>query len=102
MDAFRGGWRGIYGYECSLIVKPLQYSTLQQQMTAIDEARLREALAAFFSTDDTYVRKNKHPLGLFLADPLKFLASALAPRPEAGKLTTRLASAVQNIQAESK
>lgn len=77
MTAFRSGWKSLYGFECSLILKPLQFSELQQQLSAVPPERLTPALAAFFGTTDPYVLKAKHPLGLFLRDPLRFLATPI-------------------------
>lgn len=75
MDAFREGWKTLYGHECSLILKPIQFSQLQEQLRKIPEEQFRASLAAFFATDDPYVRKATHPLGLFLREPLRFLAT---------------------------
>ncbi len=82
MDAFREGWKSLYGHACSLIVKPVQFSQLQQQIAAIPEAQLRAALAAFFATEEAYIRTHKHPLGVFLNDPLRYLAAPLAQKPK--------------------
>jgi hypothetical protein len=78
-DAFRGHWKRTYGIESSLSVTPLQYAELEKQLTALGETQLMAAMVAFFGTDDAFVRKNKHPLGVFLRDPMRFLA-AEAPR----------------------
>lgn len=83
MDAFRSHWKRLYGYECSLLLKPLEFTSLQQQLAAIPEARLLAALGAFFDTTEDYVRKAKHPLGLFLRDPLRFLALPVVPAASA-------------------
>lgn len=74
MDAYRERWKGIYGHECSLLLKPLEFSTLAEQMGRIPEETLRAALGAFFESSDPFVAKSKHPLGLFLREPTKYLA----------------------------
>lgn len=80
MDAWRAGWKAIYGFEPSLLLKPLEQMQLEQQLGALGEPRFVDALAAYFATDDPYVHKAKHPLSLFLRDPVKHLAGA----PKAG------------------
>ncbi len=49
---------------------------LEQQVAKVGEARFLDAVQAYFATTDEYVRKAKHPLPLFLRDPLKHLAGA--------------------------
>lgn len=78
-DEYRLCWKHSYGFESSLLLKPLEYMQLEQQLTAHGGARLLEALHAFFAVDDAYLRKAKHPLALFLRDPLKYLAKELTP-----------------------
>lgn len=78
-DSYRMCWKAAYGFESSLLLKPLEYMQLEQQITAHGGAPLLEALRAFFAADDAYLRKAKHPLALFLRDPLKYLAKELTP-----------------------
>lgn len=77
MDAFRAGWKTLYGFECSLILDAIRTAQLRQQLAAIPTDRLSDALRAFFATADPYVLKAKHPIGLFLRDPLRFLATPI-------------------------
>ena len=74
VDAFREHWKRVYGYECSLLVKPLEFMQLEQQLKGHSEAVVMKAIDAYFSTTDTYVLGAKHPLPLFLRDPLRYLA----------------------------
>jgi hypothetical protein len=73
-DAFRAAWKAAYGVECSLILKPLEFGDLQRHLGAHGEPRLLQSIAAFFATDEPFVRNAKHPLALWLRDPLKYLA----------------------------
>jgi hypothetical protein len=44
MDAWRAGWKAIYGFEPSLLLKPLEQMQLEQQIEqAIGEARFLDA-----------------------------------------------------------
>ncbi|MEO5742764.1 MAG: hypothetical protein ABIS29_19425 [Vicinamibacterales bacterium] len=81
VDQFRAHWKTAYGHECSLLLKPLEFMQLEQQMAAHPIAQMTAALAAYFATADEYVRKAKHPLALFLRDPLKHLAGAAKVAP---------------------
>jgi hypothetical protein len=74
MDAFRAHWKRAYGFESSLLLKPLEVMQLEQQLAGAGEPQLLAAMAAYFATEDPYVRNAKHPLPLFLRDPLKYLA----------------------------
>lgn len=82
MDAFRAHWKRAYGFESSLLLKPLELMQLEQQLAALGEARLLTAMAAYFATEDPYVRNAKHPLPLFLRDPSKHLAGAAKAGPQ--------------------
>jgi uncharacterized protein YdaU (DUF1376 family) len=75
LDAFRLGWQRVYGHECSLLVSPLEQMKLEQQVAAIGETKLLRALGAFFETEEAFVRKARHPLPLFLREPLRFMAA---------------------------
>ncbi len=99
IDAFRDHWKAIYGHECSLIMSPLQFSDLDKQLADHPLAKLLDALDAYFVTRDAYVIRGKHPLQLFLRDPLKYLAREQHV-PAAGKLATNLAAALANIKQE--
>lgn len=79
MAAFRAHWKDTYGYECSLILKPLEFMQLEQQLVAHPESQLLAALDAYFVSADAYVRRAKHPLMLFLRDPVKHLAHDTLP-----------------------
>lgn len=84
-DAFRAHWKRTYGVECSLILKPLEFMQLEQHIAGHTEARLLAAMAAYFATSEDYVRRAKHPLALFLRDPLRHLAKdAVVPTRPAG------------------
>jgi hypothetical protein len=49
----------------------------------VRRAKFLAAMAAYFATDDAYVRKARHPLGLFLSDPTKYLAKEASVRSSA-------------------
>lgn len=76
MDAWRSHWKLAYGFEPSLLLSPLDQMKLEQQLTAIGEPRFLQAITAYFATEDSFVRNAKHPLPLFLKDPVKHLAGA--------------------------
>lgn len=78
VERFRALWRSTYGHECSLILSPLEFMKLEQQVESLDGWKLLEALAAYFKTPDEYVRKARHPMALFLRDPFKYLATKAA------------------------
>lgn len=82
VDAFRAAWRTAYGHDCSLLVSPLEFMKLEQQAANCTVPKLLLAVAAYFVTSDTYVRKAKHPFGLFLRDPMKYLATEAPPPPQ--------------------
>lgn len=75
LDAFRTHWKRLYGFECSLLLKPLEFMQLEQQIDKVQPAQLLAALGAYFSSQDPYVLKARHPFPLFLRDPLKYLAT---------------------------
>jgi uncharacterized protein YdaU (DUF1376 family) len=79
-DAFRAHWKRVYGHESTLTLNHLQIMQLDQQVEKIGEAKFLAAMVAFFATDDQYVRKSKHPLGLLLRDPARFLATEASVR----------------------
>jgi len=79
LDAFRDAWRTRYGYACSVLVSPLQFMQLSQQTEAHGVELLCQAVAAYFESADNYVQKARHPLSLWLRDPLKYLAQEPQP-----------------------
>lgn len=83
-DAFRAHWKRTYGVESTLIINHLQFMDLERQLDTCGEQKILTAMAAFFATDDPYVRKARHPLALFLRDPTKYLATdaAVQSRPK--------------------
>lgn len=81
LDAFRLHWKRAYGHECSVLISHLRHMQLEQQLAAHSEVTLMQALAAYFVTDDDYVKRQKHPLAVFLGDPLKYLAKVTAASP---------------------
>jgi hypothetical protein len=74
LDAFRGSWKAAYGFECSLILKPLEQVQLEQHAATHGEDLLFKAIAAYFASTDPFVAKARHSLALFLREPLKYLA----------------------------
>lgn len=82
MDLFRGQWKAKYGYECSLMLNPLQFERLAIQLSKIEEVTIRTALTAFFASGDPFVVKSKHALGLFMREPTKYLVADVAPVAE--------------------
>ncbi len=77
LDAFRSLWKGAYGHECSVLTKPIHDMQLQQQIAAHSEPKMLQALAAYFSTDDKFVKNARHPLAMFVSDPMKYLAKVV-------------------------
>lgn len=75
VNAFRGHWKQAYGYDCSLLIKPLEYMQLEEQLRKNSEASLLQAMRAYFASADQFVTRAKHPLPLFLRDPMRYLAS---------------------------
>jgi hypothetical protein len=80
-DAFRSHWKAAYGHECTILVKPLEYMQLEQHLEHVGEGKLLQAMRAYFATDDAYVQTAKHPLAMFLRDPMRYLANGRA-RPD--------------------
>lgn len=74
-DAYRSHWKSAYGHECTLIVKPLEYMQLEQQIEKVGEGKLLQAMRAYFASVDAYVQNAKHPLAMFLRDPMRYLAN---------------------------
>lgn len=78
LDAFRARWKATYGHDSSLLLKPLDHMQLQQQIGAHSEAKLLLAVGAYFESTDEYARKAKHPLALWLREPLRYLVKDAA------------------------
>lgn len=74
LDAYRAHWKRAYGHESSLLISPIEQMKLEQQIEGHKVEQLLAALAAYFDTTEVFVVKAKHPLPLFLRDPLRFLA----------------------------
>jgi len=104
LDAFRAHWKRLYGHECSLLTKPLEDMQLDQQITAHSEPRMMQALVAFFATDDQFVRNARHPLPMFLRDPLKYLAKPmpLAVRDRDEEARAEAAEVLAIVQAQER
>lgn len=81
MAAYRRLWKRTYGHDCSLMEKPIDVMLLEQQAAAHPVEKLLAAVEAYFTGPDDYVRKAKHPLPLFLRDPLKYLAGTAVELP---------------------
>lgn len=76
---YRELWHQTYGHECSLILSPLEQMKLEQQVAKLPILQMQQALAAYFVTTDDYVRRAKHPLALFLRDPMRHVATTTEP-----------------------
>jgi uncharacterized protein YdaU (DUF1376 family) len=74
LDSYRAHWKRTYHHDCSLLERPLDIMQLEQQIGAHSVDRVLSALQAYFTTEDPYVIKARHPLPMFLRDPLKYLA----------------------------
>lgn len=79
--AYRASWQRAYGVPCSLLLKPLEFSDLLRQIEVLGEPAILRALEGYFATDDAFVRRNKHPFGVFLREPMKFVAGDAVTRP---------------------
>jgi hypothetical protein len=80
-DTYRALWAEKYGVPCALILSPLDFGKLgthlREHHLTVDQ--LEGALEGYFLTDNPLVVKRRHPLGLFLANPMQY-----APRVVVG------------------
>lgn len=83
LDAYRTGWKALYGFDSSLMLSPIEMMKLELQVKAFCDSDLLGAVRGYFATEDAFIQRQKHPLGLFIKDPLRYLAKAAAgaPRP---------------------
>jgi hypothetical protein len=79
-EAFGAAWKRAYGHEFSLMLNPLGQMKLEEQAAKFSTAKLLAAIPAYFACEEAYVRNARHPLPLFLRDPLKYLAKEASVR----------------------
>ncbi len=82
-DTYRALWSEKYGVPCALILSPLDFGKLGTHLRTegITPALMTAALEGYFDTDNFLVLKRKHPLGLFLVNPMQYIT---VPAPTKG------------------
>jgi hypothetical protein len=77
-DTYRALWSEKYGVPCALILSPLDFGKLGTHLreTGITVKQMTDALEGYFDTDNFLVIKRRHPLGLFLVQPMQYLPVA--------------------------
>jgi hypothetical protein len=80
-DTYRALWSEKYGVPCALILSPLDFGKLGTHLreTGITVKQMTEALEGYFDTDNYLVIKRRHPLGLFLVQPMAYLPLIATP-----------------------
>lgn len=78
-DAYQAQWQAHYGVPCSLILSPLDYGKLGTHLRSLSVAQMTAALQGYFKTDDPLVLKRRHPIGLFLVQPSRYLPMPTKP-----------------------
>jgi hypothetical protein len=81
-DTYRALWAEKYGVPCALILSPLDFGKLGTHLreTGITVKQMTDALEGYFDTDNYLVIKRRHPLGLFLVQPMQYLPAVERPR----------------------
>ncbi len=81
-DTYRTLWSEKYGVPCALILSPLDFGKLGTHLRTdgVTPALMTSALEGYFDTDNFLVIKRRHPLGLFLVQPMQYLPVAEKPR----------------------
>jgi hypothetical protein len=81
-DTYRALWSEKYGVPCALILSPLDFGKLGTHLreTGITVKQMTDALEGYFDTDNFLVIKRRHPLGLFLVQPMQYLPVVEKPR----------------------
>ncbi len=74
LDEYRSRWAETYGYPCALAVSPIQYMKLAQHLRILSAVQITKGLEGYFATEDAYVNKQRHPLNLWLAAPMQYVA----------------------------
>lgn len=72
-DRYQAKWKEHYNVPCSLILSPLDYGKLGIHLKELTPAQLEQCLDGYFETDDYLVLKRRHPLGLFLVQPTRYM-----------------------------
>ena len=82
---YRELWQERYGVPCALILSPLDYGKLGTHLHefGVTYAQMMAALEGFFATDNPLVLKRKHPLGLFLVNPMQYVPAPTERRYQA-------------------
>lgn len=77
-ETYRDRWAALYHVPCSLLLSVLDFGKLGTHRQVLSDEQLEQALEGFFETDDPYVLQRRHPLGLFLVNPMRW-APVLKP-----------------------
>lgn len=83
LDAYRAHWSRVYRSESSLLFSHHDSLALLQQFDAVGEAKVLAALAGYFGKSEKYLTDAKHPFGVFIKNPMKYLAgdASVSQRP---------------------
>lgn len=71
-ETYRDRWAALYHVPCSLLLSVLDFGKLGTHRQVLTDEQLEQALEGFFETDDPYVLQRRHPLGLFLVNPMRW------------------------------
>jgi hypothetical protein len=79
---YRDLWAEKYGVPCALILSPLDFGKLGTHLreSGVTIEQMNQALVGYFDTDNYLVIKRRHPLGLFLVQPMQYLPVTEKPR----------------------
>jgi hypothetical protein len=83
-DTYRALWAEKYGVPCALILSPLDFGKLGTHLRTdgVTPALMTAALEGYFNDDSPLVLKRKHPLGLFLVQPMTYLPTEIVRGPK--------------------
>ena len=105
-DDYRARWSALYHLPCSLHLSVLDFGKLGEARQVCSDEQMAEALAGYFATTDRYVLARRHPLALFLANPMRYMPlpaetqrelALKTQAPELGKQSRRLLEAVSRM-----
>lgn len=80
-DAFRGAWGAAYGEPCALMLSNLQTLRLLDVLEELGEFKFLDCVRGYFATKEPFVVNAKHPIGLLLKDPTRYLPVTAKARP---------------------
>jgi hypothetical protein len=78
---YRELWQQKYGVPCSIILSPLDFAKMGTHMreNGVTHTQMMQSLEGYFDTDDPLVLKRRHPLGLFLVQPTRYMPVSTEP-----------------------